>query len=225
MVAFVMRRVLLFNESGCLWGMLRSISLNPRPAGFALLGGGGVHSIPKTAVKAAKVKEVDSHSALVWTTSQASQTERPFLSVFCSCRSFAGPWVCCFPWLSVCVCVCVCAKSLQTCCLTLCNPVDCSPPPSMGFSRREYWSELPCPPGDLLDPGIESMYLTSNLHWQAGSLLLVLPGKLLVICILLWFADSINQWCFVFFGWVACGFTNVDVFGLWVLILHGSKST
>ena len=107
MVAFVMRRVLLFNESGCLWGMLRSISLNPRPAGFALLGGGGVHSIPKTAVKAAKVKEVDSRSALVWTTSRASQTERPFLSVFCSCRSFAGPWVCCFPWLSVCVCVCV----------------------------------------------------------------------------------------------------------------------
>ena len=30
------------------------------------------------------------------------------------------------------------------------------PPPSMGFSRQEYWSELPCPPpGDLPDPGIE----------------------------------------------------------------------
>ena len=28
--------------------------------------------------------------------------------------------------------------------------------PSMGFSRQEYWSELPCPsPGDLPDPGIE----------------------------------------------------------------------
>ena len=27
---------------------------------------------------------------------------------------------------------------------------------SMGFSRQEYWSGLPCPsPGDLLDPGIE----------------------------------------------------------------------
>ena len=25
-----------------------------------------------------------------------------------------------------------------------------------GFSRQEYWSELPCPPpGDLPDPGIE----------------------------------------------------------------------
>ena len=29
---------------------------------------------------------------------------------------------------------------------------------SMGFSRPEYWSGLPCPPpGDLLDPGIEPM--------------------------------------------------------------------
>ena len=30
-------------------------------------------------------------------------------------------------------------------------------PPSMGFSRREYWSGLPFPsPGNLPDPGIES---------------------------------------------------------------------
>ena len=29
-------------------------------------------------------------------------------------------------------------------------------PPSMGFSRQEYWSGLPCPPpGDLPNPGIE----------------------------------------------------------------------
>ena len=29
-------------------------------------------------------------------------------------------------------------------------------PPSMGFSRQEYWSGLPFPsPGDLLDPGIQ----------------------------------------------------------------------
>ena len=31
-------------------------------------------------------------------------------------------------------------------------------PPSMGFSRQEYWSGLPFPPlGDLPDLGIESM--------------------------------------------------------------------
>ena len=29
-------------------------------------------------------------------------------------------------------------------------------PPSMGFSRQEYWSGLPFPfPGDLPDPGIK----------------------------------------------------------------------
>ena len=34
----------------------------------------------------------------------------------------------------------------------------------MGFSRQEYWSELPCPPpGDLPDPGIKP-YLLCLLH-------------------------------------------------------------
>ena len=38
-------------------------------------------------------------------------------------------------------------------------------PPSMEFSRQEYWNRLPFPsPGDLLDPGIEpvSCALTGN---------------------------------------------------------------
>ena len=50
-------------------------------------------------------------------------------------------------------------KSLQSC-LTLCDPMVSSPPfpLSVGFSRQEYWSGLPCPPpGDLPDPGIESV--------------------------------------------------------------------
>ena len=35
-------------------------------------------------------------------------------------------------------------------------------PLSMGFYRQEYWSGLPCPPpGDLPDPGIKSVSLTS----------------------------------------------------------------
>ena len=45
-------------------------------------------------------------------------------------------------------------------CLTLCDPMDCSPPGSSvhEFSRQEYWSRLPCPPpGDHPVPG-------SNLH-------------------------------------------------------------
>ena len=32
---------------------------------------------------------------------------------------------------------------------------------SMEFSRQEYWSGLPFPPGDLPDPGIEPMSLVS----------------------------------------------------------------
>ena len=34
---------------------------------------------------------------------------------------------------------------------------------SMGFSRQEYWSGLKCllPPGDLHDPGIETVSLIS----------------------------------------------------------------
>ena len=38
------------------------------------------------------------------------------------------------------------AKLLQSC-LTLCDPIDGSPPgsPSLGFSRQEHWSELPFP--------------------------------------------------------------------------------
>ena len=42
-------------------------------------------------------------------------------------------------------------------CRTLCDPVDPpGSPPSMGFSRQEYWSGLPFPsPADLPDPGIE----------------------------------------------------------------------
>ena len=36
-------------------------------------------------------------------------------------------------------------------------------PLSMGFSRQEYWSGLPCPPpGDLPQPGIESASLTAS---------------------------------------------------------------
>ena len=53
-------------------------------------------------------------------------------------------------YVCVCVCVCVCAKS----CLTHCIPWTEAhqAPPSMEFSRQEYWNELSFPtPGDLPD--------------------------------------------------------------------------
>ena len=35
-------------------------------------------------------------------------------------------------------------------------------PLSLGFSRQEYWSGLPCPPpGDLPNPGIKTAFLMS----------------------------------------------------------------
>ena len=47
-------------------------------------------------------------------------------------------------------------------------------PPSMGFSRQEYWSGLPFPsPGDLPNPGIEPGSPAS----QADSLPSEPPGK------------------------------------------------
>ena len=55
------------------------------------------------------------------------------------------------------------ANSLQLC-LALCDPTDCSllASLSMGFSRQEFWSRLPCPsPGDLPDPGTEPSSLIS----------------------------------------------------------------
>ena len=50
-------------------------------------------------------------------------------------------------------------------------------PPSVGFSRQEYWSGLPCPPpGDLPDSRVE-LASVSYIDWQVGSLLLAPPGK------------------------------------------------
>ena len=46
-------------------------------------------------------------------------------------------------------------------------------PLSMGFSRQDCWSELPClPPGDIPDPGVKSASLTL----QADSLPSEPPG-------------------------------------------------
>ena len=47
-------------------------------------------------------------------------------------------------------------------------------PPSMGFSRQEYWSGVPFPsPGDLPDPGIEPRFPA----FQADALTSEPPGK------------------------------------------------
>ena len=61
---------------------------------------------------------------------------------------------CIYVCVCVCVCTCVCAQS----CLTLWDPMDCSPPVFSVYGIfQEYWRGLPFPtPGDLPDLGIKS---------------------------------------------------------------------
>ena len=53
-------------------------------------------------------------------------------------------------------------------CPTLCDPMDLAyqAPPSMEFSRQEYWSGLPFPsPGDLPELGIEPRSPALQAHF------------------------------------------------------------
>ena len=56
--------------------------------------------------------------------------------------------------------------------------VTCQPPLSMGFSRHEYWSGLPCPPPEdlpdprikpksLLSPALAGGFFTTSATWEA----------------------------------------------------------
>ena len=73
----------------------------------------------------------------------------------------------------VCVCVCACV-CVCTCVLSRFSfvklfatlwTVACQIPLSMGLSRQEYWSGLPCsPPGGRPNPGIEPLSHVSYIH-------------------------------------------------------------
>ena len=87
-------------------------------------------------------------------------------------------------------CVCVCVYNVFCCywcclvtksCPTLCDLMDQSARLlSMGFSRKEYWSELPsASPGDLSNPGIEP----TSLAWQADSLPRSHLGSHVCVCV------------------------------------------
>ena len=70
-------------------------------------------------------------------------------------------------------------------CLTLTTPwtVVYQAPLSMGFSRQQYWSALPCaPPGDLPNPGTKAMSPESPAL-QMNSLLLSHQGGPLWHCL------------------------------------------
>ena len=67
--------------------------------------------------------------------------------------------------------------SVAQSCPTLCDPMNYvahQAPPSIGFSRQEYWSRFPfSSPGDLPDPGIK---FGPPVFW-ADSLLSEPPGN------------------------------------------------
>ena len=75
--------------------------------------------------------------------------------------------------------LCVCTKSLQSC-LTLCNPMDCSPPgSSVHGDSPDKNTGVGC---HALLQGIfptqgSNPYLLHLLHWQVGSLPLASSGK------------------------------------------------
>ena len=89
-------------------------------------------------------------------------------------------------------------------------------PPSMGFSRQEYWSGLPFPsPGDLPNPGIEPR----SPALQADALTSEPPGKPLYQCI--WKSYFVgtnfrndNVHCLAFYL-VFCSAFNLDCCCCW----------
>ena len=69
-------------------------------------------------------------------------------------------------------------------CLTLRDPMDCSPPGSclsMGFSRQEYWVGCHALLQGIFPTQGWHLYLLHLLHWQGDSLpLAALGGHLLL---------------------------------------------
>ena len=85
----------------------------------------------------------------------------------------------------VCVCVvCVCACVHTQSCLTLCNPMDCSPPGFSvpGISQTRILEQLPFPTtGDLPNPGVETASPASPE--LAGGVLSTAPSQKPIGCI------------------------------------------
>ena len=90
--------------------------------------------------------------------------------------------------VKICMCVCLCVCVLF-CCLVVSDSfvtpwtIAHQAPLSMGFPRQECWSGLPFPfPGDLPDPGIESVSPASPA--LAGRFFTTEPpGKPVCVCV------------------------------------------
>ena len=83
------------------------------------------------------------------------------------------------------MCACVLSHFSHVRLFVILWTVACQAPLFMGFSRKEYWSGLPCPPpGDLPNPGIEPAslmsselaggFFTTSITWDSSKPLLFL---------------------------------------------------
>ena len=72
----------------------------------------------------------------------------------------------------------MCSKSLQSCLFVTLWTVYHQPSLSMGFSRQEHWSRLPCPlpvhlpnpaiePMSLMSPELAGKFFTTSATWEA----------------------------------------------------------
>ena len=85
-------------------------------------------------------------------------------------------------------------------------------PPSMGFSRQEYWSGVPFPSlGDLPDPGIEP----GSPEFQADALTSEPPGKPYRRLTADQFSKNFQMWDQTFLFYTRCR----DNFDVWYNIL------
>ena len=136
------------------------------------------------------------------------------------------------------------AKSLQSC-LTLCDPIDGSPPgfPSLGFSRQEHWSGLPFPspicmkvksqsevaqscltlsdPMDCSLPGssVHGIFQARVLEWGAGLFKFELE---------LWYhSHSNNRKCYKAVNLKSGrkSTSEVDIVTLWQLLLGNKRES
>ena len=116
----------------------------------------------------------ETHEGFLFTSKIFNQTRNAFIN-----STKGGFWTGFISWLvswmiqnvisvlwlfpSLCVCVCVCVLVTQSC-LTLCNPMDCSPPGSSVyrvFQARILEGVAMLSSGDLPNPGIEPECLVS----------------------------------------------------------------
>ena len=107
--------------------------------------------------------------------------------------------------------LCMHAKSPQSCHI-ICNPVNCSPPGSSvhGILKARILEWVAISKGIFLTPGLNSCLL-HLLHWQADSLWLAPPGKLVATIVgkkMLSWGWHIPVTCTIWESWTHAGISK-----------------